>query len=88
MSKPAKLDAADLLNKHGAGVIVDAITAYWVGRGFDTIDVVREEIPGGGGWQVRSNMVNGFPPGAKPIASVADRVAAETLRKNRARVSA
>lgn len=53
-------DVSDLLSPYGAGVLAAAIATYWRERGY-TVVAERYELPGSGGWGVRSDLVNGLP---------------------------
>ena len=55
-------DIADLLSPLGASAIAAAVNAYWHERGARHVLAYRYEIPSGGGWGVRSNLVGGLPP--------------------------
>lgn len=55
-------DIADLLSPSGASAIAAAVEAYWHSRGHVQVRAERYEIPSGGGWGVRSNLVGGLPP--------------------------
>jgi hypothetical protein len=54
-------DVADLLSSFGAGVLAAAISEHWRLRGYPGVKAERYELPGGGGWGVRSNLLNGLP---------------------------
>lgn len=51
----------DFLEKHGAGLLVEHILAYWQKRGFLAVRVERYQLESGA-WGVRSNLVGGLPP--------------------------
>lgn len=53
-------DCSDLLSSFGAGVLAAHIGAYWRDRGY-LVHAERYELPGGGGWGVRSDLFNGLP---------------------------
>ena len=54
---PDKFNASD---KQGAGLICEAVVAYWAARGF-VVRVSRAVAADGVTWCVRSNLVNGLP---------------------------
>lgn len=62
--KPAVLfefpPKTDFSSKFGAGLLVDAIHAYWVKKGY-AITAERFLVPGSDSWGVRSNLVAGLP---------------------------
>jgi hypothetical protein len=57
-------DVPDLLSPAGATALADHINAYWAERGRNA-GAERYEMPGGGGYGVRSRMVNGIAPPTK-----------------------
>lgn len=56
----ALADCDDFLTRFGSGVLADHINTFWAARGA-MIFAERYELPAGGGWGVRSNLVNGLP---------------------------
>ncbi len=54
-------DKVDFYTKHGANVLCDAISTYWLKRGY-AITTERYLVEGTvATWSVRSNLVNGLP---------------------------
>lgn len=58
MSKPD-----DTLTRRGAEVLAFKIERYWKRRGFPRVRSTAEQFGTPDHWQVRSNLVNGMPPG-------------------------
>lgn len=60
-------EVLDLLSPLGASVLAEHINAYWAAKGGQA-GAERYEIPGGGGWGVRSRLVGGLPvKGTRPL---------------------
>ena len=60
-TKSPLADVSDLLSAYGAGLLADAINAYWLAKGHK-VGAERYELPGcKAAYGVRSNLLNGLP---------------------------
>ncbi len=57
-------DKFDALSYYGAKMIANHITNYWAARGFHNVVAMRFSISDTASYGVKSNLVNGLPPGA------------------------
>jgi hypothetical protein len=67
MPSPFQVDfppKTDLLSRHGAGLLAEAIEAYWLKRG--AVVCVRRFQVWEGAWGVRSDLVAGLPRQRRP----------------------
>lgn len=58
-------DHKDFLTAKGARAIADHLNAYWRERGYKSVKAYAVQRPGSDEWDVRSNLVNGKPGGAR-----------------------
>ena len=58
-------DKFDSLSRHGAKLLSHYIADHWAARGFSNVVVWGVAIPDSTAYGIKSNLVNGLPPGRK-----------------------